>query len=218
MKIEAIFPSPITVLDFDSEALNQQLKRLFLDMEQDNRFIVANETKTLQKNIFESTFDLFDLEYAEIQQLKQNVLNALSHFINELEGRKYGKIPVSNMKVDAWFHITRNGGYISTHTHPMASWSGVYYVDSGYLDAPDPQDDNGVLRFIDTRSFNMYQDRGNIALQRPFNFGSINIPPANGRLVLFPSYLQHEASPFIGDGERICVAFNVSIPMPEDKS
>ncbi|MFX4493676.1 hypothetical protein ABTA45_19480, partial [Acinetobacter baumannii] len=56
-----------------------------------------------------------------------------------------------------WFHVTRRGGFVIAHTHPMASWSGVYCVAPGQQPADRP--DSGVLRFHNPHYYsNMFLD------------------------------------------------------------
>jgi len=40
----------------------------------------------------------------------------------------------------------------------------------------------------------------------------IPITPATGKLLIFPSWLEHRVEVFGGDGERISIAFNASNP------
>ena len=138
----------------------------------------------------------------------------LSYSVTQLN--QYTPAEAAGLKIqwDCWFHITRFGGYIAAHTHPMASWSGVYCVTPGE-DVPERRD-SGVLRFPDARpQMNMYLDAGNARLREPYNPASINYKLAPGQLLLFPSYLSHETAPFFGRDERITVAFNCRI-LPGD--
>ena len=107
----------------------------------------------------------------------------------------------------SWYHLTRREGYTAYHNHPMASWSGVYCVDAG--DPVPDRPNNGSLRFLDSRtSAGMYLDPGNAHLHAPFGFGDRAYNLAEGQLLLFPSYLLHEVTPYYGSRERITVAFN----------
>ena len=107
----------------------------------------------------------------------------------------------------AWFHVTRPGGYMGTHNHPMASWSGVYCVDPGEEDPDNP--DSGVIRFHDPRiSVTMYMDASNNHMVAPYEPGMRTYRFKAGQLVIFPSFLMHEVAPFTGTGTRITLAFN----------
>ena len=48
-----------------------------------------------------------------------------------------------------------------------------------------------------------------------FEKGLVQITPAPGVMLMFPSYLGHTVYPFIGEGERRCVAFNASYRIVE---
>jgi hypothetical protein len=41
--------------------------------------------------------------------------------------------------------------------------------------------------------------------------------PEEGTLILFPSWLWHEATAYVGKEDRICIAFNSVIVDTEDK-
>lgn len=209
MMIQNLFPSPIAVIDNEqSSSINASLKKLFLEREKNKeQYKNANPPPTVRKNIFDSEMNLFDDPQPDIQKLHHYIMNNLYQFIGELNGYSPSQLQKLRVRTNAWFHITRDGGYISTHNHPVSAWSGVYYVDAG-REIESDKSDNGVLRFIDTRNANAYLDPANMNLKSPFGFGSVNFHPKPGRLILFPSYLQHEATPYEGAGTRICVAFN----------
>lgn len=214
-QITPAFASPIiTSMLPNAAALNRDLRSLFLAREAEGeRYRKQVKTRTVQINIFESEFDLFAWPDAPVQHLRGFCLAKLGAVIAQLNGYRQDEVAKLRLMVDCWFHITRHGGYISAHTHPLASWSGVYCVTSG--ERPANQPDSGVLRFLDARPYaNMYQDPGNANLALPYGSGSINYQLEPGQLILFPSYLVHEVTPFFGRDERITVAFNVSLSHP----
>ena len=43
----------------------------------------------------------------------------------------------------------------------------------------------------------------------------MQITPAPGVMLMFPSYLVHTVYPFIGEGERRCIAFNANYRIVE---
>ena len=43
----------------------------------------------------------------------------------------------------------------------------------------------------------------------------MQITPVPGLMLMFPSYLGHTVYPFIGEGERRCIAFNASYRIVE---
>lgn len=207
--IHTCFSVPIVEFQHpDCEALNAELKALFLAREKEGgRYRNPVPTPTIQVEIFESEFDLFKWPEPCVQRLKQFCFNNLLMTVARLNGYSEEKLRDIVLYDDTWFHITRYGGYIAGHNHPNASWSGVYCVTPGES-VPD-RPDSGVLRFSDPRAgMVMYMDAGNANLQRPFGSGSMNFRLRPGQLILFPSWLMHEVGPFFGRDERITVAFN----------
>lgn len=192
----------------DPDGLNAELKRLFLARAAEGDKY-RNRLMTAGKNgLFESEFDLFKWPEACVQRLRQYCFEQLLGAVRQLNGYSEAQVRSLGIIDDTWFHLTRHGGYTTAHTHPMASWSGVYCVEPGEQPAEHP--DSGVLRFFDPRvTANMYLDAGNANLVRPFGSHLVNIRFRPGMLVLFPSFMQHEVAPFMGQDVRITVAFNV---------
>ncbi len=193
-----------------ADRLNRELEAEILRQEAEggknaNRHVTSN-----QVNIFESHFDLFKDPKAPacFLELKKFFLFGVFQAMAETSG--YTKEDLEQIRVftDAWYHVTHNGGFISSHNHPNASWSAVYMVNPG-----SPSDDprNGVLSFKDPRpTANMYWDPGNDRWQRQFHIGSVNHPMKPGELMVFPSFVLHEVMPYFGDLPRITVAANCS--------
>jgi uncharacterized protein (TIGR02466 family) len=105
-----------------------------------------------------------------------------------------------NWTLSAWANVNRRGDFNTMHTHPGATWSGVYYVDSG---DSDPAAAGTAIHLMDpcpTRTSSFF----------PALTGSnIMFKPSPGLMILFPSYLPHAVQPHTGDGTRISIAFNV---------
>jgi uncharacterized protein (TIGR02466 family) len=97
-------------------------------------------------------------------------------------------------------HVTRDGGYHEPHYHPNCSWCGIYYLEVGDCTRNPP---NGVNRFFPPVR-TLYEDFGSMA----FNHNAVSVPPEEGTLVLFPSYVEHSATPYRGTRERIVISFN----------
>ena len=205
------FSSPFYSTSYPKPAgLNAELGQFILAQEAEGeKFRNPDHIPSNQVGIFESSFDLFKRTEPVIVELKKFFLFGILHAVASTNG--YSMEECANLRVlfDAWYHVTRFGGYISNHTHPMASWSAVYMVDSGEQPADLPK--GGVLSFKDPRPHaNMYLDPGNERWQRPYHMGSINIEMRPGDLTVFPSFLQHEVTPYLGQKPRITVAANCS--------
>jgi uncharacterized protein (TIGR02466 family) len=124
---------------------------------------------------------------------------------NEASARLYaqnGRQPEPlTWTLTAWANVNRRGHYNNSHTHPKATWSGVYYVDNGQsnaaaaagtsIDLADPNPARASVFFPDLVS-------------PSFRFRSLP-----GLMILFPRYVPHAVPPRQGDRPRISIAFNM---------
>tara|TARA_R100000700_G_C3172777_1_gene147275 strand:+ start:1401 stop:2006 length:606 start_codon:yes stop_codon:yes gene_type:complete len=82
-----------------------------------------------------------------------------------------------------WANINFKYSFNKEHTHPNATWSGVYYVkvpkDSGNIYVQDPRPANHYAHY----------DRTNNV--KPDFWRSHILPSKEGELLIFPSYLAH---------------------------
>jgi uncharacterized protein (TIGR02466 family) len=219
LKIGALFAVPFGSAHMsDPAALNRELCEIFLAKEKFGKEY-TNPNPLTQRNpaVFESRFDLFKWPDAPIQRLKDFCWAHLMNFVGELNGYDPAKRHQLLIYSDAWFHITRRGGFFGLHNHANATWSGVYCVDPGRHDANHPESGElcMVNPFIQSA---MYLDVSTQSLRVPFdhNLRSFRLEP--GQLLLFPSWLLHDVKPFAGEGERVTVAFNCWFAPPADGS
>jgi uncharacterized protein (TIGR02466 family) len=193
------------------ERLNAALRALFLAREPQPD--VRNPHPYTERNaaLFESRFDLFQWPQPEIAEVRELCLSRTLQLVQRLNGYSAEQTRALRLRVESWFHITRRNGYFGVHNHPNASWSGVYCVDGG---RPDPGcEDSGQLSFLHPLAGSaMYVDVGNAELKPPFNVQHLGYVLRPGDLVLFPSWLLHQVTPFFGEGERITIAFNCAFP------
>ncbi|WP_292999833.1 putative 2OG-Fe(II) oxygenase [Nevskia sp.] len=192
----------------DAPSLNAELRTLFLAREAaGSTYANAQPTMKINPSLFESRFDLFRWPDPCIRRLREFCWSQLHEMIGHTTALDAAAMQALVGHADAWFHITRRGGWFAQHNHPMASWSGVYCVDAGRDDGS--RRDSGLLSFTSpTVAASMYVDAANKALRIPFSHDSREFRLQPGQLVLFPSWLVHQVTPFAGDGERITVAFN----------
>jgi uncharacterized protein (TIGR02466 family) len=113
-----------------------------------------------------------------------------------------------------WFQIANQGSHHDVHTHGNCSWSGVYCVQVDDLAQrkahPRLAATNGVTRFYGPHFNHLggaYMDFGNAYLQS----AHLDIEPVPGQLIVFPSWLPHQAMPYDGQQERMIVSFNASV-------
>ena len=167
--------------------------------------IASGIAATVKSNLYESTFDLFKADVPEVQALARFCSQAVGSLVTELR-RRVGRPEPASLRIDmpeSWVHITRDGGYHDAHLHPNCSWCGIYYVDPGDATHRPP---NGCNRFYPPFE-PLYRDFGTTAL----NTDPADVPPEEGTLVLFPSYLHHSGIVYRGTRDRIVASFNARV-------
>jgi len=188
------------------ERLNRQLEALFLARETDE-YRNPTPSHTPQAETFESRFNLFRWPDACVQELRTFVLNSVAQTVIQASNVQPEELAKLTMHNHTWYHVSRNAGSFVAHNHPLASWSAVYCVRAGEH-LPD-RPDSGVLRFLDTRSgADSYVDAANRRLRTPFALKPREMRLEEGQVVVFPSYVFHEVTPFYGRDTRITVATN----------
>jgi len=209
MELQSLFSVPLFKSRLDDPGFNAALAVFLLALEHTRADEIRNPVPNMriQEHVFESDFRLFGMQNALIARLAQYCTRSLwraVYSVNQISEQDFAKL---DMKIDAWFHITRRTGYHALHNHPMASWSGVYCVDPG--DSGLHNSDSGALAFVNPMAFaNMFLDSTNSQLKEPYAMSGAAIRFAQGDLVIFPSWLWHQAMTYLGQTPRVTVAFN----------
>jgi uncharacterized protein (TIGR02466 family) len=103
----------------------------------------------------------------------------------------------SEYVLEGWAVVSDGKSHHTSHIHPRAWLSGVYYVVRPPL-SMEAGTDRGWLRV------------GPPARNSKFAAWDVRrVEPAPGNLVLMPAYFYHYTEPMLSDEERICVAFDV---------
>jgi uncharacterized protein (TIGR02466 family) len=101
-----------------------------------------------------------------------------------------------------WCNISNKESYHPLHLHPFSHISGVFYVSC--------QEDSGDIEFKDPRP-GRWMVPPPIEQIRPENSMLIQIAPEEGKLLLFPSFLEHSVAQNHTDSQRISISFNFEI-------
>ncbi len=188
------------------EPLNRELEALFLARET-AEYRNPAPSHIPQAETFESRFNLFRWPESCVQGLRSFVLDSVARTVLETSTLTPAELARLTVHNHTWYHLTRYAGSFVAHNHPLASWSAVYCVRAG--EAPADRPGSGLLRFFDTRpGAGSYLDAGNRSLRAPFATGHHEVRLEAGEIVVFPSYVIHEVSPFYGRDVRITVATN----------
>lgn len=207
VKLSPMYAVPLAELWLTPcETLNRELEALFLAREDDEH---RNPTPSHipQQELYESRFNLFHWPEPCVRELRQFMLDGVARTVmaaTTLGAQDLARFTLHN---HTWFHITRHAGSFISHNHPMASWSAVYCVRAG--EAVPARPDSGVLRLFDPRQgANAFRDPANANLRPAFALRPLEIRLSEGQMIVFPSYLYHEVTPFYGNDLRITVATN----------
>lgn len=126
-------------------------------------------------------------------------------------GLQGGGPPRFQMGIDMWANVSPAGASNQMHSHPGCIWSGVYYVDDG-------GDNSSALVLLDA---NYPMNRMYAPDLQFIGLGGERFPvreeiaPEPGKLVIFPSWLNHAVKPHSGERARISIAMNVTaFPAP----
>jgi uncharacterized protein (TIGR02466 family) len=207
VEIIPAFAVPVCHTRLDAcDRLNRELEQLFLARET-TEYRNPAPSHNPQPEMFESRVDLFTWPEPCIQELRKFMLEAVFRVAMAASETAPAEFARLNLRNHTWFHVTRRNGYFVSHNHALASWSAVYCVKDGIDPAGAPS--GGLLRLFDTRTgADAYLDPANQRLRQPFIVGDLDLQLRPGQLVVFPSYLFHEVTPYYGADIRITVASN----------
>lgn len=203
-EVRPLFPTPVATARLPgADAVNAALSETILAREQ-------SHPSTQHSNLggWQSTWDFAAWGGAAGQQ----VLQAGQALADRLTANRQGQAVKVPWKVNAWANVNRSGHGNEFHTHPGAFWSGTYYVSDGGI--PQRPELGGELELQDPRGVApvMYAPMLTFAGPGGASLGASEVVrPQAGMFVLFPSWLHHAVRPYLGEGVRISIAFNLSL-------
>lgn len=191
-RLEPLFATPVFWhVCRDVELLNAELGERILAEESRG----ASQVKSNQGG-WQSPTDVFGWGGEAVAQLKRIATKAVEAATARLPLPSPMRLEI---RLSSWAAVNRRGHYNTAHVHPMATWSGIYYVDPG----DEPADSTGgSLEFLHPVT----------AAAMTFFPGLLPsarvVRPEAGMVIVFPSYLQHAVRLYHGERPRICVPFN----------
>ncbi len=199
--LSMVFATPLVVHDWpDSEAFNADLSKLVLAREKEH---AAKDVVRSNAGGWQSPGNLMKWQDPVIEAFRQRIEMLTGSLLKALV-RDASSDRSFKLLIDAWANINRSGDYNVAHTHPNCMWSGCYYVSPG---KPDPGVTwNGLIELFDPREAANYIQVSNTILDARTIID--NVP---GRMLFWPSWIRHMVHPYIGEGERISIAFNVNV-------
>ena len=179
--------------------LNQELEELARKLREDAK----NSIRRTNAGGWHYAFDLFELKEPVVEEFRTQMEQHVQAFLNYFRpGERKKK---DRFLLRGWINVNRAGDFNTLHSHPGCFLSATYYVK-----VPAGMK-GGEIYFRDPRgpAVAMYETPG---IELPWVGSGVGIPvtPATGKLLLFPSWLEHRVESFEGPGERISIAFNAS--------
>jgi len=154
-----------------------------------------------EDNVTTSYFKWHDtLGDLNLTELKQEILDRATEYI-----RHYGiAVTQDDLRVDSWINFFYPGQSEQQHNHYGNFISGVYYIS-----APE---NSGVYRFYDpahqkTMWSGIYLKNKETNITN-MNSGQYVAEP--GKMIMFPSWLEHAVFTNKSDSIRISLAFNIN--------
>lgn len=140
--------------------------------------------------------------------LRQNLLKRIAREVENMDQLKV------TWEWDGWVNALPGNSWHMPHIHERSTFSFVYYVqadtniDRAKLIADTRKDDiqGGVLQFMDPRGAAPYMACQTVDTTYS---SAVRIIPANGLLIIFPSFLAHLVAPIQSQDLRISISGNV---------
>lgn len=187
-----LFPTPVFFHDFSfSDALNEQLVELIAQRRAEDPVGIqksnilgwhSSENDRLIQNI------AFKPVYDNIGQALKMILDSLGYAGLRLK------------LANAWVIVNPKNASNIRHTHPRSYFSGAYYIQ-----VPE---EKTFLSFHDPRRIRHFIESPCVKVDNVYTAETIRIESKAGRLVFFPSWLEHSVDPNPSDKERIVFSFN----------
>ncbi len=198
--ISIMFATPVlTSVIAGHEQLNPALKaQILAAIGSDHGVHVSN------RGGWQSSADLWGWNTPEMVAYRHAVHDALLRMAAlSTEEPDLSKVDIQYV-AGAWANVNRHGAYNDIHVHPDCTWSCVYYVDCG--EPEEGWERNGQFELHDPRTLAKSSKLGGYGFARNYL-----IDPTPGKLIMFPSWMEHSVHPFYGTGDRISIAANIRV-------
>ena len=132
-----------------------------------------------------------------------------SELLKEIITNSVSKLPISEgvyAAVEGWKNINEPGNFNVKHNHPRSNLSGVLWIKAAK--------DSGNIVFTSPHIFNRYQELDSYTDEFKLNsncYMTYYFPPKEGRLLIWPSDLEHEVKENKSDEDRISYSFNITL-------
>jgi len=188
---QPLFPSLIwgTLFD-DHKTFNARLMEQISQLQQQNPRGVNNTNV----NGWQSPNNLQNL--AEFEEINRRILQVCHRIGESLHFKKD-----LSYHLQSWANVSPPGASNKIHYHANCHFSGVYYIS---LKAPEC----GSIYFRDPRVASRMMTYP-IEQLTDFTAEEIQMPPEEGRLYVFPGWMEHGVEENRSDRDRVSISFNI---------
>lgn len=204
-----LFATPFLVArlpEADIAAINAELEPAILAKEKQ-----SSGVKFSNSGGWQSDASILEWGGRSIQRVISSTTELLNQITLYLDKNQYSRVNIQ-WRVHGWANINRKGHHNVMHTHPGAYWSAVYYVH--VPEQTSEMSHGGDLEMLDPRGTLpiMYCPVLRFGIKGLTSAGTSELhKPKTGDLVIFPSWLPHAVTPYIGEEMRISIALNFSV-------
>ncbi len=132
-----------------------------------------------------------------------------SELLKEIITNSVSKLPISKgvyAVVEGWKNINGPGDFNVKHNHPRSNLSGVFWIKT-------PKHSGNIV-FESPEIFDRYEELDSYTNEFKFNSNSYMtyyFTPKEGRILIFPSNLEHQVKENKSDEDRISYSFNIKL-------
>ena len=196
MAIEKLFFTPIYHAQVEEPVFSEVQAALAVMVDRMENIGMFERHKRAEPNTHLLTDPQFNsnlLDDPILKVVNDEIYRHIRNYMIEIEAPK---VKVHNFKIlHSWLTKTSNGQYAPTHTHGSTDLSGVYYFKSNQVDG------------------NIFLNSPNPLIESSHCFehipSRVAYEPVEGRVVLFPGWIQHGTTTNTTDHDRISLSFNV---------
>ena len=197
--LEYLFSTPIwcTNLDLNNKKIEKSCKQI----KKQNKGRILSNRGGWQSN------DLY-LTNCEEENFKE-LFNQIFAIVNAIS-EKFGihdDLELNKNSMQFWININKKDDYNIQHNHPRCFLSGVYYVKT-------PKN-CGIIEFHHSNPIQKFWNQLYTKSDNPATFSTITFQPEEGKLIVFPPWLEHTVAPNQNDSDRISIAFNINVKTKE---
>ena len=192
MQLNSIFTSFVAVENLDIN--NQEMIDYALDLKSKGKSAHASNRVGWQSERFDLALEEFQPLFSKINQMAQNIHNQIGLKSN-----------LQNRLSAAWLNINNQSGFNVPHIHLGSCLSGTYYlkgVESGA---------NGDIVFRNPWVVDYHIPEGSVEQHTNVTLGSYYFTPEAGKLIMFPSWLEHYVETNTTNIDRISLSFDTKV-------